>query len=70
MKLLNYEDCLYKITDKEMDKLNSMLSKISLDDLDDLEKCEKENDIADYIDSKIESKEYKCIGFIDFNYRR
>lgn len=70
MKLLNYEDSVYRISDKEMDKLNIMQSNLSLDDLDDIEKVEKENEIADYIDSKIESNDYKHIGLIDFSYRR
>lgn len=69
MKLLTYDDSVYRISDKEMDKLNEMRSKLYLDDLDDIEKGEKENEIADYIDSKIESNDYKHVGFIDFSYR-
>lgn len=70
MKLLTYEDSVYKISDKEMDNLNIMQSKLCLDDLDDIEKVKKGNEIADYIDSKIESNDYKLIGLIDFSYRR
>ena len=69
MKLLTYDDSVYRISDKEMYKLNEMRSKLYLDDLDDIEKGEKENEIADYIDSKIESNDYKHVGFIDFSYR-
>lgn len=65
MKLLTYEDSIYRIKDKEMDILNSMLVNIKENDLD-----ETKDEIANYIEIKIELGSYKHIGFIDFSYRR
>ena len=65
MKLLTYEDSIYRITDKEMDILNSMLINLKLNDSEEIK-----DEIANYIEIKIESGSYKHIGFIDFSYRR
>ena len=61
MKILVFEESIYKISDKEMDKLNKML--ISNESLED-----DGEEMALYIESKIDS--YKFVGMVDFSYRR
>ena len=61
MKILIFEESVYKISDKEMDKLNKML--ISNESLED-----DGEEMALYIESKIDS--YKFVGMVDFSYRR
>lgn len=65
MKILIFEESVYKIPDKEMDKLNSMIAKETKNDSEDLANIE---DIADYIESKLQT--YKFVGLVDFSYRR